>query len=222
MPDITSLMTPEEVSQKLHGVVSAERLIELAESQLLPHYTVDGDIALGYSETKEWLNHNLVTRHQGRHLGDGVIRIVDVVRVAASDTPPPVSLRAMAASLIPLSIQSEETIGCSGVYFLCHLGEVVYVGQSVNVFGRVGAHIGDKTFDSAFFARVPRSDLDYVEGALIRSLEPKYNRGKDGRIIAPSGLRGPEPSPETASMVSPMCDAGVKSKSSGRPRAALR
>lgn len=175
MADATSLLTPEEMSDRLHGVLSPERLVELAQSQIAPHYTIDDQILFGCGETKEWINHNLVIRHPGKHLGDGILRVINVMS-PASEVSPPVSLRGIAGLLIPLSICGVESVGCPGVYFLCHEGVVVYVGQAVNVLSRVGAHVGDKTFDSVFFARVPASDLDFVEGSLIRSLSPKYNK----------------------------------------------
>jgi hypothetical protein len=201
MPEATSLLTPEDMSERLRGVVSAERLIELAEGGFAPHYTVDGQVMFGCTETKEWVNHNLVVRHQGRHIGDGIITIVNVVSAESESPTVPISLRAMASKLIPISIKSAETVGCPGVYFLCHEGKVVYVGQSVNVFSRIGAHIGDKAFDSAFFVRVPKSELDYVEGALIRTLEPKYNgRSKNGKLVGPNGYG--EPSEECLMLVS--------------------
>lgn len=201
MPEATSLLSPEDMSDRLRGVVSAERLVELAEGGFAPHYTVDGEIMFGNTETKEWVNHNLVVRHQGRHMGDGIITILNVISPKQESPPAPLSLRAMADKLIPISIKSAESVGCPGVYFLCHEGQVVYVGQSVNVFSRIGAHIGDKAFDSAFFVRVPKSDLDYVEGALIRTLEPKYNgRSKTGQVIGPLGYG--ETSEESLMLVS--------------------
>jgi hypothetical protein len=50
----------------------------------------------------------------------------------------------------------------SGIYFLTYRGEVVYVGQSVNVLSRVSSHLSDamiaespakKIFDGAYFIR---------------------------------------------------------------------
>jgi hypothetical protein len=182
------------MSDKVKGVVSAQRLLELAECGMVPHYLVDEKIMFGPGETKEWLNHNLVVRVPGAHLGDSICRVVNVVEPVGDKAIPPVSLRAIAGFLIPMGLESVKTVPFSGVYFLCHKGEVVYVGQSINVLSRVGQHIGHKTFDSVFFVRIPKSDLDFVEGTFIRTLEPKYNRDKTGRIVAPcaSGYCSPE------------------------------
>ena len=192
MAEVTSLLDAEAMSDKLKNIVSAVRLLELASCGMVPHYDVDGAIMFGPGETKEWLNHNLVVRRAGRHLGNSILTVVDVMAPSKSRDSIPVQLSAIAGMLIPLAIQSAESIGIPGVYFLCHEGAVVYVGQSVNVFGRVGAHIGAKTFDSVWFVRVPPSDLDFVEGRLIHTLKPKYNHDKKGRIIAPGTYRPAE------------------------------
>lgn len=62
----------------------------------------------------------------------------------------------------------------SGVYFLIHEGEVVYVGRSENILGRIAAHIseGEKEFDS--FTYLPAGPIR--EGHYIKLLNPKYNK----------------------------------------------
>lgn len=63
-----------------------------------------------------------------------------------------------------------------GIYFLIHRGDLVYIGQSVNAFARLGAHCSDKEFDAVAFMPVT-GDLDEVEASLIRMFDPKLNRG---------------------------------------------
>lgn len=187
MADVTSLLNAEAMSQKLKHSISPDRLLELAASGLVPHYDVDGAVMFGPGETKEWINHNLVVRRAGRHIGNSIVTVVDVMAPSKKRDSIPLELSAIAGMLIPLGVQSAESVGIPGVYFLCHNAKVVYVGQSVNVMGRVGAHIGNKTFDAVWFIRVPQSDLNFVEGELIRTLKPKYNHDKAGRIVAPTG-----------------------------------
>lgn len=64
-----------------------------------------------------------------------------------------------------------------GVYFLVHGDEVVYVGQSVNVYGRVMGHFTgpEKQFDRATWVPVEREDLDVVESLYIHALRPRLN-----------------------------------------------
>lgn len=63
----------------------------------------------------------------------------------------------------------------SGVYFLFDKGELVYIGQSNNVFYRIGQHIGENTkiFDS--FEYYETNDHLSLEGFLIELFNPKYN-----------------------------------------------
>lgn len=68
---------------------------------------------------------------------------------------------------------------CNGsppcVYFLCHLGQVVYVGQTVDLWARTATHCTDKVFDSVWFVPCPSFDLDAVEQKYIEELQPRYN-----------------------------------------------
>lgn len=66
-------------------------------------------------------------------------------------------------------------ISDSFVYFLSKDGEIVYVGQSKSVGGRLRSHRGTKEFDKVFAISVPAKRLNEVEGALIRLLNPKLN-----------------------------------------------
>jgi hypothetical protein len=66
-----------------------------------------------------------------------------------------------------------------GVYFLFDKGEIVYIGESDNLYRRIGQHIytrdakKDKEFDS--FVIYPTADRMRLEGFLIRLFKPKYN-----------------------------------------------
>ena len=63
----------------------------------------------------------------------------------------------------------------AGVYFLFDNKQLVYIGESNNVYMRIGQHIkdGTKKFDS--FEVFPCNDRKKLEGFLIRALMPKYN-----------------------------------------------
>lgn len=73
-----------------------------------------------------------------------------------------------------------------GVYLLIDGNEVVYVGQSDNVYARIGWHASNVSprdgyplpadFERALFIRTAAKDRDAYEGALIRSLRPRFNR----------------------------------------------
>tara|TARA_R100001244_G_scaffold18161_1_gene19145 strand:- start:81 stop:455 length:375 start_codon:yes stop_codon:yes gene_type:complete len=72
-----------------------------------------------------------------------------------------------------------------GVYFLCRDEKVVYIGQSVTPVCRAASHkretsdgsyANHKDFNNVFFLPWPESDLNSIEGALIRAIDTEYNR----------------------------------------------
>ena len=63
-----------------------------------------------------------------------------------------------------------------GIYFLIKDKKIVYVGQSTNIFARVGAHKMDKDFDKAVYFECPSTELDDLEYELINILQPQYNK----------------------------------------------
>jgi hypothetical protein len=69
----------------------------------------------------------------------------------------------------------------SGCYILMKLGVAVYVGQSVNVFGRIASHKGAGSypvhgdFDEARVIWCGADELDATERRLIEELRPRFN-----------------------------------------------
>lgn len=80
--------------------------------------------------------------------------------------------------LIPPTAIRIPLIKTPGIYFLMKHGEVQYVGQSVNVFGRVGAHMATKDglFDEIAFVPVEFPQLNAEEFRYIKALKPPLNR----------------------------------------------
>ena len=73
----------------------------------------------------------------------------------------------------------------TGVYFLLHRGEVVYVGQSVNVYSRIAQHTF-KEFDSFAYIPCRECNLDKLESLYIHVLQPRLNgRQSNGALTAP-------------------------------------
>lgn len=78
-------------------------------------------------------------------------------------------------TLIVEAIRFEYNPPLAGVYILYNQNEVIYVGQSENVVGRVMAH-QDKQFD--FYKVIPirtKKDREYLERILIEFFFPIYN-----------------------------------------------
>jgi hypothetical protein len=68
-----------------------------------------------------------------------------------------------------------EALTTCAVYFLMSGDEVVYVGQTTNLYARIGGHREDKVWDRILFLPTPRKDLDATERHWIATLRPKYN-----------------------------------------------
>lgn len=62
-----------------------------------------------------------------------------------------------------------------GVYFLYDDDELVYIGESDNLFRRIGQHIAEKIKKFNRFEIYPTESRKELEGFLIRMLKPKYN-----------------------------------------------
>ncbi len=61
------------------------------------------------------------------------------------------------------------------VYYLVKDGEVVYVGQTTRGLSRPLTH-NDKDYDEIKFKYCSIDELDYLEDAMIKKYNPKYNR----------------------------------------------
>tara|TARA_R100000654_G_scaffold70892_1_gene101440 strand:- start:743 stop:1462 length:720 start_codon:yes stop_codon:yes gene_type:complete len=87
-----------------------------------------------------------------------------------------------------LVANSELYDSACGVYFLIHKNNVVYVGQSVNVFGRIHTHAqeGHKNFDAYTYIPCNKKQLDVLESLYIHALAPKLQgRAVHGNLSAP-------------------------------------
>lgn len=78
----------------------------------------------------------------------------------------------------PFGFPNLADFGVSGIYFLHLDGEVVYVGQAVDMRRRIGQHLGDasKRFDAVSFVQCDVQRLDTLERHYIHKLSPRYNR----------------------------------------------
>ncbi len=74
-----------------------------------------------------------------------------------------------------------------GVYFLLQDSEVVYVGQSVNIYSRIASHT-DKQFNRFAYVLCRKEHLDRLESLYIHCLQPKLNGGRGNAKIAPLPL----------------------------------
>lgn len=62
-----------------------------------------------------------------------------------------------------------------GIYFLYNSGQLIYIGKSLDILGRINQHTKTKKFDRYSFEEVPKSELAQVEKACIEYYLPKLN-----------------------------------------------
>jgi hypothetical protein len=180
------LLTADELVDRCAAArinVSVSDVVELADAGFLPAWRWKNQPRWYFqlTECRAWFRDNWLTRQDGRPAFH--VRVI----VENNLTPAVAALLPRSLHLIADKLRTMEAVpgmpGAPGVYFLLHRDEVVYVGQSTNVFGRVAAHTGDisKAFDGAAYLPLPVSVLDSVEGALIRLLRPRLN-GNPGPV----------------------------------------
>jgi hypothetical protein len=80
-------------------------------------------------------------------------------------------------------------INYCGIYFLFDSDELVYVGQSVNVFARIGQHIGYKEFTHWTFINCNQHELDYLEVQYIWKFKPRLNSNTHKFLLGFEKLR---------------------------------
>lgn len=103
----------------------------------------------------------------------------DGVELGKSEVVAPASLRAVESASQLLNLEVRLPAEQPGIYVLFNGGVVVYVGQSNNVFRRVGQHHGDigKDFDEWTYVVVrDRRDRLRFERELIALHKPAHNR----------------------------------------------
>ena len=79
------------------------------------------------------------------------------------------------------------------IYVLFQGEEVVYVGQSINVYSRLGTHYqeGTKEFDSFRILYCKKKRMSYWERKLIKAYEPRYNVSQNRRKAKALGYKTP-------------------------------
>jgi len=172
--------------------ISVDSLLEYVESGHAPHYRVDnGPPMFIKQETYDWAAKNLLARFHPRNLPDKIVTL----RLAGYEQ----HINRLPIELAQIgNLVEAPFLSCpiTGVYFLCGDGKTQYVGQAKNVVARVGQHIGDKVFDSVYVLPCPRSALNRLEAAFIRTLKPSQNMSmgtaiserERQRIVAECGL----------------------------------
>ncbi len=168
-PTLGSLKTAEEVAAAVR--MSAARLRELAEVDVIPHFRIDGGPPLfSLTGLKDYVRRYLVTVCPGEPLP---INLRPVVQQPPAPATIPRALAEVEARLC--EIPPLEYPPC--VYFLVRDREITYVGQTRNLLSRLGQHRDDgKCWDRVLFLPVPADRLLEVELSWIKTLQPALNQ----------------------------------------------
>jgi hypothetical protein len=156
-----------------------EELNELAENSILPHYRLVHPITKATSylfdsdNILEYLISNCITEVSGKELT--VLRFGDNYLPSSNTLDIPDELVGIDNKVYNLPMSWVDTP--SGIYFLYLDSELVYIGQTQSIAGRVCQHIAinKKLFNKVYYIRVDSSSLDRVEVELINRFRPKYN-----------------------------------------------
>jgi hypothetical protein len=178
---LPALKTAAEISESIAGMISAERIHELAEAGYMPCWRIDGGTPMYQSnDVKRWIKQNLMHAHQGAPFPSLAVVAHDDDK-ADIDTAPECLM-----ALWDHLREYRHVWFPPAVYFLVKGKSVVYVGQSVGLPGRIQNHVQGKEFDRVFYVAVPRRDLDAVEAAFIRVLRPPLNGTHNGPAVEAS------------------------------------
>ena len=120
-------------------------------------------------EIRAWARNNLLDKQRGFPVPKTLL---------IPDGPAPVNvplkLRMIGEELLSLNVPVGGPL--SGVYFLCEMDEVLYVGKSSNVVTRVGTHLANNIpFTTVFYLPCPAGEAEVTEAEFIKCLQPPYN-----------------------------------------------
>ncbi len=164
---LPQFLTADEISKRCG--MSKERIIQLAEADIIPHARIDnGPPLFLITPTMEWIKENALHVQDGQKLP---INLVTVVNKKPDFSEVPEELKGIVDKLRKIDILAYPPC----IYFLIREHKVVYVGQTTSLASRIQSHLNDKVFDDVLYLPIPRDNLDEVERQFIISLRPEYN-----------------------------------------------
>jgi hypothetical protein len=85
------------------------------------------------------------------------------------------------------SIDPKKIERLCGIYFLFFIKDLVYIGQSRDIFARIRSHMkeGQKQFTRFAYIECLQVDLDSVERDLILTYKPRYNKVFSRPMVGP-------------------------------------
>jgi len=175
---VSSLKTFRELMKmstinKLFKLVSQEDFKKYNDGNFIPHYIVNGAKAFRTKDVCQWVIENLVSYNEGNKIITKFISYPQKNNTTKSIPPQLIGIKGDLQEVGPPP-------PC--VYFLIDVNEIVYVGQTINIYSRLLDHErSNKIYTRALYIPVCKDELEKVERGFINSLVPKYN--KDGKTI---------------------------------------
>ena len=128
------------------------------------------------------LNTDITYKERELRQLQGVIKSIEISADGAPGTDP--KLWSWEA---PLSLPTR----LHGVYRLIKDHKIAYIGQSIDIFGRIATHAHNKDFDQFSYALVDggKDALNEIESALIIIERPPGNHSRSGQLQHPTGHR---------------------------------
>jgi hypothetical protein len=186
MAKLSEILDPSKLktASELRGIYrkhfTDEQLEENARRLGIPHYRITdpltGEECIYFipNDVKDWFVDNCIRYYQPIDQKLYFTKIDPEHYKCHKKDVIPFSLSKL-KDLCKLPISSIVTP--PGIYFLCLEGEIMYIGQAVNVASRVLTHIADKLkyFDEVYFLQVQPERLSEIESTLIKFYRPRLN-----------------------------------------------
>jgi hypothetical protein len=119
------------------------------------------------------------------YLGREVMRLRTLVKELNDQSPLLDVCRQMTGRTLHTEAEivavSEPYVRLCGIYFLVANDRVVYVGQSVNIAGRIGTHASTKKFDRVAFVPCEEEHMNILESLYIHILRPPLNGNSNSK-----------------------------------------
>ncbi len=132
----------------------------------IPCYYIGKNKGYKVQEVAKWIREQLITSHNGS-------KILTNFNVTLNNAKKP--------TIVPEELTNhngdlyEFSLIPPCVYFLIDSGQIVYVGQSVNLAARLVQHKIDKEYNRVLYMPIENNRLDEIERFFIETLDPKYN-----------------------------------------------
>lgn len=178
--NVRNLKTAKEIRGRFRDHISDDELYQLAKDNMCPHYrfinpvTKSEIIYFISQEIREWTEKHFLRGYKGTDFKPHQFIYLTNDYAPSLHEIPIELLKINGLQKLPLEFINTP----SGIYFLCRNKKIVYIGQAINIAGRICSHLTEKRkeFDSCFFICCPVNKLNEIEGSLITHYKPEYNK----------------------------------------------